>query len=110
MSLTLRVENQGPLITRNVVLTDTLPVGAALVAVTPSQGTCSGNLEIACQLGNLNAGSAAQVVIEAHAPPTLGIVVNSAEVQTFGDAVLDNNVSPLRIRIGLTNYLPLIFK
>ena len=63
MSVTLHVENLGPLMTRNVVLSDTLPGGSALVSVTPTQGTCTGSQEITCQLGSLGAGSAADVTM-----------------------------------------------
>ena len=108
MNLTLRVENLGPLMTRNVVLSNTLPGGSALVSVTPTQGTCTGSQEITCQLGSLATGSVAGVTIVAHAPPVLGMVLNTAEVQAFGDAVLDNNASMVPMRIGLPNYLPLI--
>jgi uncharacterized repeat protein (TIGR01451 family) len=108
MSVTLRIENLGPLMTRNVVLSNTLPAGSVLIAATPTQGTCTGSQEITCQLGNLGAGSAADVTIVALAPPVLGIVMNTAEVQAFGDVVLNNNATLVPMRIGLPNYLPLI--
>jgi uncharacterized repeat protein (TIGR01451 family) len=110
MSVTLRVENLGPLITRNVVLSDTLPGGSALVSVTPTEGTCTGSQEITCQLGSLGVGSATDVTIVAHAPQVLGNVLNTAEVQAFGDVVSDNNVALVRIRIGLPTYLPVVIR
>lgn len=108
MSLTVRIENLGPLLTGHVVGTNTLPAGSMLVTVTPTQGSCTGSQVISCQLGNLNAGSATEVTIVAHAPPVLGIVVNTAEVHAIGDATLDNNLSQTRMRIGLPYYLPLV--
>jgi uncharacterized repeat protein (TIGR01451 family) len=108
MTLTLRVVNLGPLLTRDVTLSNTLPTGAALVSATPGQGTCLGGAPINCHLGDLGAGDVIEVTIVAQAPPSLGVVVNTASVQTFGDAVVVNNTTQLSIRIGVPRYLPLI--
>ena len=46
-----------------VAFQDLLPGRVTLVSATPSQGTCSGNPTILCNLGSLNAGASATVTI-----------------------------------------------
>ncbi|MGQ0733234.1 MAG: putative Ig domain-containing protein, partial [Acidobacteriota bacterium] len=61
---TLNVFNAGPLAATNVVLTDTLPLGAKFVSVTASQGACQyGNGTLVCPLGTLPLGASATVVL-----------------------------------------------
>jgi hypothetical protein len=51
------------------LFTDTIPAGATLVSVTPSQSTCSvSGSTIRCQLGKINPGGSASVTIFLTAP------------------------------------------
>jgi uncharacterized repeat protein (TIGR01451 family) len=62
---TLAVENRGPDVATAVVLRDELPPQAELRAVEPTQGSCSGTSDIACELGELAPGATAVVTIRA---------------------------------------------
>jgi uncharacterized repeat protein (TIGR01451 family) len=87
--VTLR--NDGPGAAEGVSVADTLPAGAALVAATPSQGTCTGGT---CNIGALPAGASAQVAVLARLANT-GDAVNSATVsaQTADPDASDNSAS-----------------
>lgn len=82
LTYTLTATNHGPATTAVVTLTDTLPVEVTFSSVTPSQGTCGeseGN--VTCDLGNINMGDTATVVIEV-IPNSAGIITNTASVQS----------------------------
>jgi uncharacterized repeat protein (TIGR01451 family) len=65
---------------RDVVLTDALPAGVALVSVSASQGTCAvAGSTVTCQLGNINPG-AGVVVKTAVQPTAAGLLYNTAGV------------------------------
>ncbi len=73
VTYTATVSNSGNGPAGNVAFQDLLPGKAALVSVTPSQGTCSGNPVIQCSLGSLNAGASATIaiVVTANQPGTM---------------------------------------
>lgn len=79
ITFTVVVQNSGPSAAGTVSLTDVLPAGLTLRSVTPSQGSCTG---ATCSLGDLPAGSTAQVVIvvDTDASATGKRLVNSVEV------------------------------
>ena len=79
MAYRLTVTNNGPATATNVSLTDNLPSGIALGAITPTQGACSGTTTITCSLGNINAGATAVVTINV-TPSAPGSIVNNASV------------------------------
>ncbi|UCE62635.1 MAG: DUF11 domain-containing protein, partial [Nitrospirota bacterium] len=88
---TLEVTNNGPDTATNVILTDTLPRGVSLGLVTLTQGTCTGNRELICQLGSLEAGSAATVTLSVIST-TLGDLTNEAFVtSSTTDPRISNN-------------------
>ena len=80
----LAVHNNGPDTARNVTLTDPVPAGLALGAITPDQGECAveGHL-VRCALGTIKRGGKVAVTIVATATAT-GDVVNSALVAADG--------------------------
>ena len=63
VTYTATVSNSGNATAATVAFQDLLPGKATLVSTTPSQGSCSGNPTIACNLGPLNAGASATVAI-----------------------------------------------
>ena len=79
LTYTLTVTNDGPDVSPNTVVTDTLPAGVALVSVQPSQGTCTGSATVTCTLGDLAAGASATVTIVVR-PTAEGSVRNVATV------------------------------
>jgi uncharacterized repeat protein (TIGR01451 family) len=76
---TVRVRNDGPSAAENVVATDDLPLGVAVVGITPPQagGGCSlvqgtlGNVRVVCHLGTLAANSADSVALRVRVAPEL---------------------------------------
>ena len=54
----LTVTNAGPATATNVMLTQSLPVGAAFVSATASQGSCSAATSLTCAVGSLASGGA----------------------------------------------------
>jgi uncharacterized repeat protein (TIGR01451 family) len=81
MTYGLTVSNAGPLAATPATLVDTLPSGATLQSVTPSQGNCSSGAVISCDLGNLNSGSSATVQITL-TPLTAATLTNTAVVSS----------------------------
>jgi uncharacterized repeat protein (TIGR01451 family) len=85
----LTINNGGPDDATGVVVTDSLPVGLTLLAVTSSQGDCGGTDTITCNLGALANGDTATVTITVQADST-GQLVNEASV-TAETADLDDS-------------------
>jgi uncharacterized repeat protein (TIGR01451 family) len=63
VTYTATVGNHGPGTASNAGFQDVLPGKVDLVSITPSQGTCSGNPTIVCNLGSLATGATATVTI-----------------------------------------------
>ncbi len=63
VTYTATVSNSGNGTAGNVAFQDLLPGKATLVSANASQGTCSGNPTVLCNLGPLNAGASATVTI-----------------------------------------------
>jgi len=92
LSYTLTVANVGPSDAAGVVLADTLPLGARLVSVVPSQGDdCRMERDepstgtVLCSLGRLDSGETATVTIvvavdESLIPPLAEEIIHSARV------------------------------
>ncbi len=94
LTWTITVDNNGPSDADDVTVTDTLPAGVTLVAVTPSQGSCSGTATIVCTLGTIPAGGQAVITVQAIVDPgyASSTLVNTATV-TSGttDPIPSNN-------------------
>ena len=63
VTYTATIGNHGSGAASNAAFQDLLSPKTTLVSVTPSQGSCSGNPTVVCNLGTLNAGSTATVAI-----------------------------------------------
>jgi uncharacterized repeat protein (TIGR01451 family) len=113
LTYTLIVANRGPDGATGVVLTDTLPVSATLVAAAPAQGTCAGVTTIACDLGALAAGATATVTLMTR-PWAAGALVNHARVVALPrDLDPWNNAAVARTQVWLELwrlYLPLTLR
>jgi uncharacterized repeat protein (TIGR01451 family) len=81
LTYTVTVHNAGPATVENVTLVDTVPVGAEVGSVTPSQGNCGPvSTKVTCGLGAIAAGSDATVTIVVM-PATEGTLTNSVVVR-----------------------------
>ncbi len=76
------VENNGPSDATRVVLTDNLPEGMSSMLSIPVTGTCSGEMAVVCELGDLTVGSRNLVMIIARLDNALSqsVPVNTASV------------------------------
>ncbi len=96
LTYTISVKNKGPAQTTNVMLNDSVPAGATIGSIQPSQGTCSApaNGVMSCALGTLAAAASATVSFGA-TPNTGGTVTNSASVSSdqIDPVPADNNAS-----------------
>ena len=91
LTYSLTVSNAGPVAAAPATVIDSLPNGATLQTVTPSQGNCQPGAVITCNLGNLNSGSSATVQITV-TPLSAATLTNTAMVSApEGDPNLANN-------------------
>ncbi len=79
LSYRITATNNGPAITTNVNVTDTLPAGITFVSATTTQGSCNGTSTVNCNLGTLSVGGSAIVTIVIR-PSAAGQLTNSAAV------------------------------
>lgn len=79
LSYRVTATNNGPAAATNVSVTDTLPVGVALVSTASTQGACGGTGPVNCTVGSLPVGSIAIITIVV-APSAPGQIVNTATV------------------------------
>lgn len=103
LTYTLTVTNAGPDPAENVEVHDTIAAGLTLLNVTTDVvgGDCTGNPEIVCTLGTLDAGAIATVTIEVHAPSQPGPLENSATVtSTTVDANTQDNTGSVTVAVS----------
>ncbi len=79
LTYTLTASNTGPSNASNVTVTDTLPANVIFGSATPSQGSCSGTTGVTCNLGTINNGASATIII-AITPVQPGTITNTASV------------------------------
>jgi len=79
LTYSIGVANAGPDAAQQTILTDPLPAGVTLLAVSPSQGSCSGTTTLTCDLGTLAPGDQTFVTIAVSANQ-LGVLTNTASV------------------------------
>lgn len=96
LTYTVVVTNAGPASVANVTLTDTLPAGITVTAVTPTQGNCVTNTGfIVCNLGSLAKDNTATVLVTA-VPGVAGIITNQASIAAaITDTAPQNNTATI---------------
>src|SRR5207247_946200 len=96
LTFLLFASNAGPNAADDVVLTDTLPAGAAFGSATSSQGSCSELAPVVtCDLGSISSGGQSTVTITA-TPTVAGTAADAAAVtSTALDANPTNNAITL---------------
>jgi len=83
MDYTITITNQGPYPAEEIVLTDQLSAGVALLSANASQGSCSGATVVTCDLGDLAKDATASVVLQVQVASVLPhgfILTNQATV------------------------------
>lgn len=103
LTYTINVKNNGELNATGVMLTDTLPNGATFISANASQGSCSGQATVTCNLGNLAVSATATVTIVIK-PPARDKITNTA---TATGNELDpnptNNTATLETQVAFTD-------
>jgi uncharacterized repeat protein (TIGR01451 family) len=98
LTYTVTVHNVGPSPASDVIVSDTLPAGVDFVSATPSQGTCSGEATVSCELGTVAAGTANDGTVAIVVRPNAGAgtsMTNTASVtsSTFDPSPGNNTAS-----------------
>ena len=89
----LTVTNAGPATATNVMLTQSLPVGAAFVSATASQGSCTAATSLTCAVGSLASGGAATISVVV-TPGSSGFANSTASVTSdVADGTPANNTA-----------------
>jgi uncharacterized repeat protein (TIGR01451 family) len=101
LTYTFTVSNSSNLPANNVVVTDTLPAGAALISASAAQGSCSGLATVTCALGTVNGFTGLTVTIVV-SPTATGTLNNTATVATssFDPLAADNSATSVTL-VGL---------
>ena len=96
---TVQLTNNGPSLANGVILTDTLPVSAQFISVTPQSGSCSelGGV-ITCNLGSLANSASVNVTINI-GTPLVGPISNVAAVSA---ATADSNTANNTVSLSTT--------
>jgi uncharacterized repeat protein (TIGR01451 family) len=105
----LVAKNLGPTDATNVVLYDSLAPGQQLLAVSPSNGSCTSRtlaadivIQITCQIGSVPVGSSATLTVDSKLPPNPTAFGNSGEVRS--DTVAPDPAFPNAA--GAKSYFP----
>jgi uncharacterized repeat protein (TIGR01451 family) len=88
---TLTASNGGPGYASSAVVTDALPAGVSLVSAVPSQGSCSGDPVVTCNLGTINNGAVATITLTATVDTGLGEGALATNLATITAAQSDPN-------------------
>jgi len=86
LTYTISVTNNSPTNAASVMVSDTLPMGVSFISADASQGSCTQEAGVVtCDLGGLNVGEAASVMIDVTAD-TQGSICNTTMVSAAGFA------------------------
>lgn len=92
---TLLVQNAGPGVAENVVVTDVLPAGTTLI----SAPGCTGTTTVTCNVGTLAAGGSTTFTLTVNLPSTPGPVTNTATItSSTPDPAPNNNAGTVTIQ------------
>jgi uncharacterized repeat protein (TIGR01451 family) len=91
VNFSVKVTNAGPAISQGVAVKQLLPPVFKLTSAAPTQGTCSGNPYLVCNLGSVNPGQEIELTISASVPT--GFVSISGPLET-SVAVLSSTADP----------------
>jgi uncharacterized repeat protein (TIGR01451 family) len=97
MQYVITVNNAGPSVARDVLVSDTLPAGVSFVSVTPSQGTCTNGQptarDLRCGLGNVASGGSATITVVVFVAPDVapGTILFNQAVVSSSTADPDND-------------------
>jgi len=103
LTYTLTVTNHGPDSATGVTLTDDLPSGIGLGQIATSQGTCSGNDPVLCDLGELPIGAEGTVTIDV-IPIVASTLANRITVnlnETDPDSANNSTVTATTVNVPL---------
>lgn len=110
LSYSMTIANGGPFTATSVTLSDTLPAGVTVGAVTFSQGNCIGTSTITCAFGNLTSGAVATVTVSI-TPTQAGPLVNTVNVAgARSDLNAANNTTTAQTTVIGQSFLPVILK
>lgn len=94
---TMTVRNAGPEAASDPVVTLTIPAGLTLVAATPGQGSCTGNV---CDLGPIPAGGSTTIQVELQTSTPGAFSVPASVDASLPDGVPANNSVAADITVG----------
>lgn len=99
---TIRIQNNGPSVARNVRMIDKLVQATNLKWIKTPQGTCKGDKNIKCKLGNV-AFDTEIIQIQVEVVHSVANVKNTANVKTkTNDPAKSNNTSTVNTALGGT--------
>lgn len=102
VTYTITVTNNGPGTATGVTMTDNLPAELSFVSATPSQGTCTNNVNlVTCDLGSLLEGSTATVIMVATVVAEGTITNTTIITHNEPDPDPSNNSSSATVQAGL---------
>jgi uncharacterized repeat protein (TIGR01451 family) len=82
LTYNITVQNRGPNIAQNVIVTDVLPPGVTYLGANPSQGSCTlSNSTVLCALGTMNNSTAAGIALTVQ-PLASGRITNVVTVRS----------------------------
>ncbi len=95
LTYTITVQNLGPDPATEVSLGDELALGLSPREVTATQGTCANGPLVTCSLGTIASQATATVtILVLVTAETPSAIVNSANVSSPDDSIVDNNDAP----------------
>jgi uncharacterized repeat protein (TIGR01451 family) len=93
LTYTITAVNNGPSIATDVTVIDSLPTGLDIVSIDPSQGSCTENGDVNCELGNLFLDDTVTITIETTVAVD-GVITNTVSISSdVADLTTGNNTA-----------------